>query len=1285
MCNRSRGPTESVGFEPVRFFLFFLPKLWEVFACFEIEIHSSQKVISHTFPASHHLQPSSQLVILHHTIFSSESPCHSVDITNVRPHHSYGHPLYVCEFIASVPQEANMSTPSPSIQAEMQTQPKRQRRSWNVASLKRSLKDSKYTPMENLVREATSNDPLGAPEELLQEIGKSVTRENYHEMSRMLWRRISDTDYPLHVAKGLELLIYLLQYDRLKQQVILDSRIRVNELEELTSFHTDKGNTKGGAIRERARWALNYLKKCEEQEAEEKKQKRNGAKAKPATLVVLSPEKWTCNACTYPNDQHASFCDFCRTRRGQESQPEIVQAQVIRQAKVETETRQHELAAEDLLIKDDQPRAYQVLITDKDPFLELLKEEQSEHKPQPTTSVHVSKPRQGLKIMSPVTPVPRKQVEQGLFGDKSMPGAPPDNNPFMELFKEEDFQRKRQPTTSVHVSKPRNEPKIVSPVAPITPKQVEEGLFENKTMNVLFEAKAQRDVKVHLSPLSAEERARQERLAEAAKRKAEEKARQAKLQQDEALRKKQERIHADKAAQAEKARKAKEDELKSAKAEKEAQELERHQQLLAIQQREREEQAKREELLERQRIADELERTRQEAARLETERAEREARERELARQAEEEARAKEAQLEAERKEREACERELARLAEEEARAKEEQMEREREKKMAEELERQEAARRLEAERAEREARERKLAARLAEEEARAKEAQLEAERKEREARERELAARQEEEARAKEAQMERERQKMAEELERQEAARLEAERTEREAHEKELAARLAEEEARAKEAQLEAERKEREARDRELAARLAEEEARAKEEQMERERQKKMAEELERQEAARLEAERAEREARERELAARLAEEEARAKKEQMERERQQKMAEELERQEAARLEAERAEREAREREVAARLVEEEARAKELRAKHREEAKLLLQSDLNLIRELAAYANFFNVLLRDLPDANTELASKVLPLKNESPQAAAMDLLAKISNGILLSLVINSIRPDCIDLSVLHTEEGMPAERAEENILLVLGAARSMIIGVREWAVQAAHLIDPFGSKENVLSAASFVWQLVRQQLLDEIDVRKRPDLVALSHETDGSNPENRVAKLTSLDGESLLFRWLKFHLPDLQESCLPDENDLRTLLGKVIRNVDVSAQSVPELANQLKVRFKISEEDMKKDGNHRLRLAFCASIFHASSALSLTEQQDAPVKSPMEVDSSVEIGPGYVHSEDDAASSCCLPGWCFPSSRWLGKGIWRQRKWGARTGSDRHRDPRLEIWHTL
>ncbi len=99
----------------------------------------------------------------------------------------------------------------------------------------------------------------------------------------------------------------------------------------------------------------------------------------------------------------------------------------------------------------------------------------------------------------------------------------------------------------------------------------------------------------------------------------------------------------------------------------------------------------------------------------------------------------------------------------------------------------------------------------------------------------------------------------------------------------------------------------------------------------------------------------------------------------------------------------------------------------------------------------------------------------------------------------LLFFLFSPQVRPDCIDLRALNTPaedattgtDTLTAERAEENIQLVLGAAQS--IGVRKGEVTPQCLLEPAASKRNALLTTTFVWELVKQQWLQGVDVRKR------------------------------------------------------------------------------------------------------------------------------------------------------------------------------------------------
>ena len=81
-----------------------------------------------------------------------------------------------------------------------------------MRSLVRGVKNKQFDEVEILVREATSNSKDNASPAVVEKILKaSLDAFQYTKLFNMLWKRITDVDYPRHVLKGLVLVDYLVR------------------------------------------------------------------------------------------------------------------------------------------------------------------------------------------------------------------------------------------------------------------------------------------------------------------------------------------------------------------------------------------------------------------------------------------------------------------------------------------------------------------------------------------------------------------------------------------------------------------------------------------------------------------------------------------------------------------------------------------------------------------------------------------------------------------------------------------------------------------------------------------------------------------------------------------------------------------------------------------------------------------------------------------------------------------------------------------------------------------
>jgi len=108
----------------------------------------------------------------------------------------------------------------------------------------RELKNLSYDEIEILVREATSNEPEGAPVSLMDQIAKATYDPNlFNKLFTQLWKRLTDVEQYLHVNKALSLVNHLLRAGdkRFVEEVRRRSR-DVFRLRKYRYFNTDGQN-----------------------------------------------------------------------------------------------------------------------------------------------------------------------------------------------------------------------------------------------------------------------------------------------------------------------------------------------------------------------------------------------------------------------------------------------------------------------------------------------------------------------------------------------------------------------------------------------------------------------------------------------------------------------------------------------------------------------------------------------------------------------------------------------------------------------------------------------------------------------------------------------------------------------------------------------------------------------------------------------------------------------------------------------------------------------------------
>lgn len=258
---------------------------------------------------------------------------------------------------------------------------------------------------------------------------------------------------------------------------------------------------------------------------------------------------------------------------------------------------------------------------------------------------------------------------------------------------------------------------------------------------------------------------------------------------------------------------------------------------------------------------------------------------------------------------------------------------------------------------------------------------------------------------------------------------------------------------------------------------------------------------------------------------------------------------------------------------------------------------------------EMTAFAEHLNYVLEDDDDCK-----HLLPINPEG-----VDLCDKVRDGVLLLKFINKAVPDTIDMRAANLPRKKPLNKFEinENMELAINAAKG--IGVRVVNVGGAELQV---GKQYPHLVLGIIWQLVKIQLLNSINLRNFPELARLLEE--GETLED----LMKLPPDQLLLRWFNYHLreaghhrrvnnfgPDLKDS-----ENYTVLMHQIApgrcakdhlssNDMHFRAQNVLENGKKIGVHAFIKPTDIVK-GNQRLNLAFTASIFNACPGLDPLEE---------------------------------------------------------------------------
>jgi len=274
---------------------------------------------------------------------------------------------------------------------------------------------------------------------------------------------------------------------------------------------------------------------------------------------------------------------------------------------------------------------------------------------------------------------------------------------------------------------------------------------------------------------------------------------------------------------------------------------------------------------------------------------------------------------------------------------------------------------------------------------------------------------------------------------------------------------------------------------------------------------------------------------------------------------------------------------------------------------------------------EMSAFAEHMNYVLGDDKDL-----AYLMPIKT-----TGLDLCFKIADGCLLSKFINLAVRDTIDYRVVNKPKKrngfkLSLFQMNENNSLMINAAKS--IGVNTINIGAGDMREGMGKPHLVLG---IIWQLVKIQLLNQINLMNHPELIRLLGENE------TLEQLLALPAEQLLLRWFNFHLKEAGHKrrvknfgkdvadgecytvLLNHLNPKKCTLDPLEEKNDLKrADMVVRNAEALGAKVFIKPRDII-DRNERLNLAFTASIFnHCPGLIPITDEEEKELCGMMDDD---------------------------------------------------------------
>ncbi|XP_039032331.1 fimbrin-5-like [Hibiscus syriacus] len=264
--------------------------------------------------------------------------------------------------------------------------------------------------------------------------------------------------------------------------------------------------------------------------------------------------------------------------------------------------------------------------------------------------------------------------------------------------------------------------------------------------------------------------------------------------------------------------------------------------------------------------------------------------------------------------------------------------------------------------------------------------------------------------------------------------------------------------------------------------------------------------------------------------------------------------------------------------------------------------------ADIIIEAEKATYVRHINIYLADDP-----YLKQFLPL-----DPATNDIFNLAKDGVLLCKLINIAVPGTIHERAINTKKEFSIWERNENHTLGLNSAKA--IGCTVVNIGTQDLIE---GKPNLLFG--LIAQIIKIQLLADLNLKKTPQLVEVLKDEDGVD----IEELVGLAPEKVLLKWMNYHLKkggyeitvtnfssDLKDAkayayllnmLAPEHGNKLTLETK---DPIERATLVLEHAERLGCKRYLNPQDIV-EGSSNLNLAFLAHIFHHRNGLTVEKEK--------------------------------------------------------------------------